>query len=54
MQVGYILSFVIAAICLASAIQERRDFMRCFGFLLAAALAGIIGAGILIVAKSGF
>lgn len=33
-----ILAYIIAGICVAAAIQERRDFVRAFGFLLFAAV----------------
>jgi hypothetical protein len=35
---------VIAGVSFLAAIQERRDFMRAFGFLLFAMIFGVTGA----------
>jgi len=38
---GAIISFAVAAVCGLAAIQERKDFMRCFGFVRFGILARI-------------
>lgn len=39
----------VAAVCLLGAIQERKDFMRMFGFVAVAAVFGIVGLAISIM-----
>jgi heme A synthase len=39
-----IFCYVVAGVCLLAAVQERKDRMRCIGFLLFGILAGLVGA----------
>jgi hypothetical protein len=43
-----VVSFVVSGVCVLAVLQERKDYIRCFGFLMFALLAGLIGAGLLI------
>jgi hypothetical protein len=37
--------FVCTVVCVLGAIQERKDFLRCLGFLLFALLMLLLGLG---------